>query len=63
MRDLNHYYLDHPALWSNDTDWQGFQWIACDDSEQSVISFRRIDEKGKETMNRSFLPGWVIMYP
>ena len=48
VRDLNHYYLDHPALWSNDTDWQGFQWIACDDSEQSVISFRRIDEKGKE---------------
>ena len=50
VKDLNHYYLDHPALWRNDTDWQGFQWISCDDYQQSVISFRRIDEKGKEVI-------------
>ena len=50
VRDLNHYYLDHPALWHNDTDWQGFQWISCDDWQQSVISFRRIDDKGKEVI-------------
>ena len=50
VRDLNHYYLDHPALWHNDVDWQGFQWISCDDYQQSVISFRRIDDKGKEVL-------------
>ena len=50
VRDLNHFYLDHPALWSNDTNWEGFQWISCDDYEQSVISFRRIDDKGKEVI-------------
>ena len=50
VRDLNHFYLDHPALWHNDTDWQGFQWISCDDWQQSVISFRRIDDKGKEVI-------------
>ena len=50
VKDLNHYYLDHPALWRNDTDWQGFQWISCDDNAQSVIAFRRIDEKGKEVI-------------
>ena len=50
VRDLNHYYLDHPALWSNDTNWEGFQWISCDDWQQSVISFRRIDDKGKEVI-------------
>ena len=22
VKDLNHYYLDHPALWRNDTDWK-----------------------------------------
>ncbi|MGN0985448.1 MAG: 1,4-alpha-glucan branching protein GlgB [Candidatus Enterenecus sp.] len=48
VRDLNHFYLDHPALWQNDGDWKGFQWIACDDNAQSVIAFRRIDAKGKE---------------
>ncbi len=50
VKDLNRFYLDHPALWANDTDWQGFQWIACDDADQSVISFRRIDPKGKEVI-------------
>ncbi len=50
VRDLNHFYLDHPALWHNDVDWQGFQWISCDDWQQSVISFRRIDDKGKEVI-------------
>ncbi len=50
VRDLNHFYLDHPALWENDGDWQGFQWIACDDNAQSVIAFRRIDSKGKEVI-------------
>ncbi len=50
VRDLNHYYLDHPALWQNDSDWHGFQWIACDDAAQSVISFRRIDARGKEVV-------------
>ena len=48
VKDLNRYYLDHPALWQNDTDWQGFQWISCDDWQQSVIAFRRVDAKGKE---------------
>lgn len=48
VRDLNHFYLEHPALWQNDADWHGFQWIACDDNAQSVIAFRRIDAKGKE---------------
>ena len=50
VRDLNRFYLDHPALWHNDVDWQGFQWISCDDWQQSVISFRRIDDKGKEVI-------------
>lgn len=50
VRDLNHFYLSHPALWQNDNDWHGFQWIACDDDSQSVISFRRVDAKGKEVV-------------
>lgn len=50
VRDLNHFYLSHPALWQNDNDWHGFQWIACDDDSQSVISFRRVDSKGKEVV-------------
>lgn len=48
VKDLNKFYLDNPSLWQNDTDWQGFSWIACDDYEKSIVSFRRIDKKGNE---------------
>ncbi len=48
VRDLNHLYLNTPAFWQNDSDWEGFQWISCDDRDNSVIAFRRIDGRGHE---------------
>ncbi|MBO4212017.1 MAG: 1,4-alpha-glucan branching protein GlgB [Oscillospiraceae bacterium] len=48
VRDLNHLYLNTPAFWQNDSDWEGFQWISCDDRDNSVIAFRRIDGRGRE---------------
>ena len=47
-RTLNHFYKDNPCLWENDFSWEGFSWIAHDDYTQSIISFRRIDNHGKE---------------
>ncbi len=48
IADLNVFYLSHPELWQVDNGWQGFKWIDPDDSERSVISFRRIAENGHE---------------
>ena len=48
VKDLNGFYLNNKPFWENDSDWQGFRWIAHDDHEQSVISFIRRDESGKE---------------
>ena len=41
VSDLNHLYRDCPALHQYDFDHNGFEWIDCHDSQQSVISFLR----------------------
>lgn len=41
VRALNHFYLENPAFWQNDQDWQGFSWIDCHNSQQSVLVFKR----------------------
>jgi 1,4-alpha-glucan branching enzyme len=46
VADLNHIYRTEPALHELDCDPAGFEWIDCNDSEQSVISLIR---KGKST--------------
>ncbi len=41
VRDLNTLYKEHPALHETDCEAAGFEWIDCDDVEQSVVSFYR----------------------
>ena len=43
VRDLNNLYRAEPVLSMNDLNPQGFRWIACYDSEASVIAFLRVD--------------------
>lgn len=45
MKELNRFYQDNPEFWQIDCDWQGFEWIDCNDYTQSIISFIR---KGKD---------------
>ncbi|PIE18518.1 MAG: 1,4-alpha-glucan branching enzyme [Proteobacteria bacterium] len=45
-KDLGQLYLARDALWAWDTDPQGFQWIDCNDSTQSVLSFLRRGPSG-----------------
>ncbi|MDQ6993120.1 MAG: 1,4-alpha-glucan branching protein GlgB [Mariprofundus sp.] len=46
MRDMNHLYKDQPALHEVDFEGGGFEWIDCNDAEQSVLSFERRDKNG-----------------
>jgi 1,4-alpha-glucan branching enzyme len=39
--DLNTFYKSEPALWGDDFSEYGFQWIDCNDTRNSVISFMR----------------------
>ena len=39
--DLNKTYREQPALHAFDFDAEGFQWLSCDDVENSVLAFLR----------------------
>ncbi len=41
VKDLNHVYKSHPALFTHDFEHQGFEWIDCHDVQQSIISYQR----------------------
>ena len=45
VRALNAQYQAEKPFWQVDFDWKGFEWIDCNDSMQSVISFIR---RGKD---------------
>ncbi len=38
---LNAFYCAHKPFWEIDFEWDGFEWINCSDSENSVITFVR----------------------
>jgi 1,4-alpha-glucan branching enzyme len=46
VRDLNLLYRATPALYELDFSRDGFQWVDCDDADESVISFLRKDSSG-----------------
>jgi 1,4-alpha-glucan branching enzyme len=41
VKDLNHFYLAHKALWEQDFDSAGFEWVDFSDRQNSVISYLR----------------------
>ena len=46
QRDMNHLYKEVPALHEVDFDGGGFQWVDCNDAENSTLSYIRRDKNG-----------------
>ena len=47
---LNHFYRSQPALYTQDFDQAGFEWIDCTDNRHSVVSFVRRDKNSDDFM-------------
>ncbi|MFA6809123.1 MAG: alpha amylase C-terminal domain-containing protein, partial [Eubacteriales bacterium] len=41
VKSLNYLYLGQKAMWENDFNWDGFEWIDANDNEQSILIFIR----------------------
>jgi len=50
IADLNKLFAREPALHQVDFDWHGFEWIDCNDAENSVFSFIRRGKKPDDVM-------------
>jgi 1,4-alpha-glucan branching enzyme len=46
VRDLNHTYQQHLALWSQDFSQDGFQWVKADDANNSILGYVRYGTDG-----------------
>lgn len=45
IRDLNHLYLNHSALWQEDDREQGFRWLDCHQEGRCIYAMERRSEK------------------
>jgi 1,4-alpha-glucan branching enzyme len=50
VKELNGFYLKHPALWKIDDSFDGFEWLVVDDNTQNVIIYQRKDGAGNKVV-------------
>lgn len=56
VKELNLFYLEHPALWEKDSTNDGFGWIANNDTDQNIIVFQRNGNDEKLIFLANFAP-------
>jgi len=49
-RELNNYYVTHREFWQEEREWGGYNWISCDDCDNSVVAFYRTAKDGERTI-------------
>ena len=48
VKELLKLYTSNPAMYENDNNWDGFEWINCNDNDRSIYSFVRKTADGKK---------------
>jgi 1,4-alpha-glucan branching enzyme len=62
FKEINHFYLEHQALWEIDFDHRGFEWIDFSDRYNSVISYLRKGTNRYLFVAHNFTPNFVPNY-
>jgi len=62
ISDLNKLYRQKPAMHFYDFDHQGFQWISCDDVDNSIMAFIRREQKDAVICVFNFTPATLENY-
>lgn len=62
VKELNHLYLSHRALWEKDFDYTGFEWVDFTDTKNSVISYLRKSESEQVFCVHNFTPSYFGHY-
>ena len=47
-KHINHLYLQEKALYENDQNWDGFNWLEVNNTEQSILSYQRKAQDTKD---------------
>lgn len=56
VRDLNSVYKSRSELFERSFEWQGFEWLDCNDSTQSILSYIRKSDSGFVLVILNFTP-------
>ncbi len=62
VKELNHFYQEHPALWERDFHYDSFQWVDFFDTQNSVISYLRKGENEKLFCVHNFTSAYHPQY-
>jgi 1,4-alpha-glucan branching enzyme len=56
VKDLNHLYRNRSELYERSFEWNGFEWLDCHDSTQSIVSYIRKSDTGFVIVLLNFTP-------
>ncbi len=62
VKEINHFYLNHPALWEKDFCYETFQWVDFADVQNSIISYIRHGNMEKLLCVHNFTPQYHSNY-
>jgi len=62
IKELNHLYIENPALWEHDFDYRGFEWVDFSDRKNSAVSYLRKSPYGQLLCIHHFTPEYKEEY-